>query len=172
MRYLFIVAALLIACVTKADPINGLVIRLSSQPEWRYGIYPTIDLPQSTTTNQVVEQIFKTTAFRTDAGIQSVKTFKILEIRHVYIPASDADPYTAVLVETDLGRKIAVFRLEPDKKWWSRVYDAWEKDCHLVATQLRGAPATGTPAEFPIIYVLLFSNEDPFPNPLVYSKFN
>jgi hypothetical protein len=175
MRYLFIVVALLIACVATADPINALVIRLSSQPEWRYGIYPTIDLPQSATTNQVVEQIFKTTAFKTDAGIQSVKTFKILEICQVYIPASDAVPYTAVLVETDLGRKIAVFRLEPDQKkpyWWSRVYDAWEKDCHLVATQLRGAPASGKPAEFPVVYVLVFSSEDGFPNPLVYSKFN
>jgi len=174
MRYLLIVFALLIACVTKADSITELVTRVSSQPEWRYGIYPTIDLPQSATTNQVVEQIFKTTAFRTDAGIQSVKTFKILEIRQVCIPASDAVPYTAVLTETDLGRKIAVFRLEQDQKkpyWWSRVYDA-KPSAYLVAKQLRGAPASGTPAGRPVVYVLLSSNESDFPVPLVYSKFN
>ena len=174
MRYLFIVLASLIACVTKADSIAECVTRVSSQPEWRYGIYPTINLPQSATTNQVVEQIFKTTAFHTDAGIQSVKTFKIVEIREVNIPASDAVPYTAVLAETDLGRKIALFRWEQDQTkpyWWSRVYDA-RPSCHLVATQLRGAPASGKPAEFPVVYVLLFSNESPFPNPLVYTKFN
>jgi hypothetical protein len=49
---------------------------------------------------------------------------------------------------------------------------AWAKDYHLVATQLRGAPASGTPAEFPVVYVLLFSNEDGFPVPLVYTKFD
>jgi len=174
MRYLFIVFALLTACVTKADSIAELVTRVSSQPEWRYGIYPTIDLPQSAATNQVVEQIFKTTAFYTDAGIQSVKTFKILEIRQVYIPASDAVPYIAVLAETDLGRKIAIFRLEQDQKkpyWWSRVYDA-EPSAHLVATQLRGAPASGTPAEFPVVYVLLFSGENGEVHPLVYQTFD
>lgn len=46
---------------------------------------------------------------------------------------------------------------------------AWSKDYHLVATQLRGAPASGSPAEFPVVYVLLFSND---PVPLVYTKFN
>jgi len=48
----------------------------------------------------------------------------------------------------------------------------WAKDYHLVATQLRGAPASGTPAEFPVVYVLLFSNENSFPVPSVYTKFD
>ena len=46
------------------------------------------------------------------------------------------------------------------------------KDYHLVATQLHGAPASGTPAEFPVVYVLLYSNEVGFPVPLVYTKFD
>ncbi|MGD0016375.1 MAG: hypothetical protein ABSC38_02500 [Verrucomicrobiia bacterium] len=49
---------------------------------------------------------------------------------------------------------------------------AWAKDYHLVTTQLRGAPASGTPAKFPVVYVLLFSNENGFPVPLVYTKFD
>jgi hypothetical protein len=46
------------------------------------------------------------------------------------------------------------------------------KDYHLFTTQLRGAPASGTPAKFPVVYVLLFSNEVGFPVPLVYTKFD
>jgi hypothetical protein len=49
---------------------------------------------------------------------------------------------------------------------------AWAKDYHLMTTQLRGAPASGTPAKFPVVYVLLFSNENGFPVPLVYTKFD
>jgi hypothetical protein len=49
---------------------------------------------------------------------------------------------------------------------------AWAKDYHLVTTQLRGAPASGTPAEFPVVYVSLYSTEDGFPVPLVYAKFD
>jgi hypothetical protein len=46
------------------------------------------------------------------------------------------------------------------------------KDYHLMTTQLRGAPASCTPAKFPVVYVLLFSNENGFPVPLVYTKFD
>jgi hypothetical protein len=46
------------------------------------------------------------------------------------------------------------------------------KDYHLVTTQLRVSPASGTPAEFPVVYVLLFSNEVDWPVPLVYTKFD
>jgi hypothetical protein len=175
MRYLLIVVALLVGLVAKADSIIELVTRVSSQPEWRYGIYPTIDLPRTATTNQVAEQVFKTTAFNTDAGIQSVKTFKLLEIRQVNIPASDTDSYTAVLVETDLGRKIAVFRWEQDQEkayWWSRVYDAkFAEDFHLVQTIAYDDPPPATNS----IYVLLLPLHDGAKvdiNPVVLKKFD
>ena len=48
---------------------------------------------------------------------------------------------------------------------------AWAKDYHLVTTQLRGAPASGTPAEFPVVYVLLVPDENGGINPLVYKTF-
>jgi hypothetical protein len=48
----------------------------------------------------------------------------------------------------------------------------WAKDYHLVATQLRGAPASGTPAEFPVVYVLLLSHETGWIQPLVYTTFD
>jgi hypothetical protein len=49
---------------------------------------------------------------------------------------------------------------------------AWAKDYHLVTTQLRGAPASGTPAEFPVVYVLLSPDENGGVNPLVYKTFD
>jgi hypothetical protein len=49
---------------------------------------------------------------------------------------------------------------------------AWAKDYHLMTTQLRGAPASGKPAKFPVVYVLLYSNTVGFPVPLVYTNFD
>jgi hypothetical protein len=49
---------------------------------------------------------------------------------------------------------------------------ALAKDYHLVTTQLRGAPASGTPAEFPVVYVLLTPDISGQLNPLVYQAFD
>jgi hypothetical protein len=46
------------------------------------------------------------------------------------------------------------------------------KDYHLVTTQLRGAPASGTPAEFPVVYVLLAPDISGQLNPMVYKAFD
>jgi hypothetical protein len=46
------------------------------------------------------------------------------------------------------------------------------KDYHLVTTVLRGAPASGTPAEFPIVYVLLAPDITGQLNPMVYKTFD
>jgi hypothetical protein len=46
------------------------------------------------------------------------------------------------------------------------------KDYYLVATQLRGAPVSGTPAEFPVVYVLLVSDINRHLNPMVYKTFD
>jgi hypothetical protein len=49
---------------------------------------------------------------------------------------------------------------------------AWAKDYNLLPTQLRGAPASGTPAEFPVVYVLLAPDITGQLNPLVYKTFD
>jgi hypothetical protein len=46
------------------------------------------------------------------------------------------------------------------------------KDYHLVTTQLRGAPASGTPPEFPVVYVLLAPDISGQLNPMVYKAFD
>jgi hypothetical protein len=46
------------------------------------------------------------------------------------------------------------------------------KDYHLVATQLRDAPDSGTPAKFPVVYVLLAPDMTGQLNPMVYKTFD
>jgi hypothetical protein len=46
------------------------------------------------------------------------------------------------------------------------------KDYHLVTTVLRGAPASGTPAGFPVVYVLLAPDITGQLNPMVYKTFD
>ena len=49
---------------------------------------------------------------------------------------------------------------------------ALAKDYHLVTTQLRGAPASGTPPELPVVYVLLAPDKTGQLNPMVYKTFD
>ncbi len=114
-----ILIALWAGCAT-ADPIDNLVTNLSSSHGmWINGIAPIIELPETATTEQVVERVFKMTGF--DEG--QVTRFKILETRTVHIQGSVPDLYTAVLVETKFGEKIVLLRYEGKTiGWWSRVY--------------------------------------------------
>ena len=133
---LLVVLALLCGCSTRQqpsvtpslkpqgaqpDPIAALVTRLSATHGlWINGMFPDLDLPATAPTQQVLEQVFKKTGF--DKG--NVRTFQIIETRQVQIPAAGfSDAFTAVLVETDLGRKIVLLK-SSSVSWWSRVYDA------------------------------------------------
>ena len=88
---------------TAPDPIAALVARLSAtEGMWINGTFPTIEAPSTATTQQVLELVFKKTGF--DKG--NVRTFQIIETREVQIPAAGfSGAFTAVLVETNLGRK-------------------------------------------------------------------
>jgi hypothetical protein len=105
-----------------SDSIDRLMARLSSYHGlWQNGAFPKLDVPATASTEQVVIRVFQKISF--DKG--RVAKSSILETRQVRIPGSLPDEYTAVLVETDLGRKIVLLQhvAEP-LGWWSRVYDA------------------------------------------------
>ena len=93
----------------------------SSHGLWVNGVYPTLDLPATASTEQVVARVFQMTGF--DKG--HVSSHRILETRQVRIGDRFPDAtYTAVLVDTDLGRKIVLRQhSSPSGGWWSRVYD-------------------------------------------------
>jgi hypothetical protein len=105
-----------------SDPIAALVARLTAtNGTWVNGVIPIIEVPLTASTQQVLERVFKRTGF--DKG--NVWTFQIIETRQVQIPAPgfSSDAFTAVLVETNLGRKIVLFSSSSSFRW-SRVYDA------------------------------------------------
>jgi hypothetical protein len=111
------------AAATGADPIGPLVERLSaSHGLWQNGMFADLGLPGTASKPQVVARVFEMTGF--DAG--HVKAFRITETRQVRIAGSLPDVYTAVLVDTEMGRKIVLLQYGTgaNPKWWSRVYDA------------------------------------------------
>ena len=122
MALLPILAALLVGCATTSDPVDRLVAKLSSSHGlWRNGGSPIPGLPATASTDQVVSRVFQMTGFVRG----HVTTHRILTVRKVRIPGDLPDIYTAVVTDTDLGRKIVLLRYEgPAAGWWSRVYDA------------------------------------------------
>jgi hypothetical protein len=118
-----IVAAMLVGCATASDPIDHLAADLfSTHGFWRNGLSQGIHLPETAKPEQVVEQFFKISYF--EHG--KVTNYTILKIRKVHIQYCEPE-YTAVLVQTNFGEKIVLFRYEPkspDLGWWNRVFDA------------------------------------------------
>lgn len=100
--------------------IERLVAWLSAHPLWENGLFPTLDLPPTASTEQVLSMIFRVTSF--DAG--RVDEHRILYSREAGIPGSLPNRYTAVLVATNQGQKIVLLRYTGRPVgWWSRVYD-------------------------------------------------
>lgn len=104
----------------ETDPVGELVARLSAgSGMWANGTFPTIDLPATAPIPQVVEVVLAKNRY----DKRQVTAHRIMETREVRIGDRPAErAYTAVLVETDLGRKVLLLR-PGSLGWWSRVYD-------------------------------------------------
>lgn len=104
------------------DPIEALVERLSlTHGMWVNGFAPKIDLPANAPTNQILEQMFKVIGFNNGR----VTSYQIVEMRQVRIHGGFQDTnFMAVLVETNLGRKVVLLQHQISSVgWWSRTYD-------------------------------------------------
>jgi len=108
-----------------ADPIDTLVDRLNSETFglWVNGTYPIIELPPEAKPQTVLSQAVKMTGF--DQG--HIKTYKMLEVREVELNVGRNEPYSAALVESDLGMKILLFKPERNSHWWTRFYSVPEE---------------------------------------------
>ncbi|HUG73167.1 MAG TPA: hypothetical protein VMK82_07080 [Steroidobacteraceae bacterium] len=101
----------------ETDPIAELVARLSATGGlWTNGMFRKIDLPATAPIPQVLKSALEYNRY--DKRV--VTAHRITETRGVRIGVEQG--YTAVLVDTDLGRKIVLLRHVPIG-WWSRVYD-------------------------------------------------
>ena len=106
--------------IVAADPISQLVERLSaSHGLWRNGLFPSLGLAKSASNDQIVARVLELSTF--DKG--RVTEHRILQTRHVQISAEQQELYVAILVETNIGRKIVLVKfIGPEAGWWSRVY--------------------------------------------------
>ena len=106
------------------DAIDQLVARLSSPSHgmWHNGLYQPVSLPATASPDEVGTKVFQ--KYISMHG-SHVGRHEVLATRPVRIPkAGPSDAYTAVLVETNLGRKIVLLQHEsPGLGWWNRVYD-------------------------------------------------
>lgn len=137
MRSVFfvIIAVMLIGCTTTAEPIDRLVTHLQSY-KWGNGGFPNLDLPQTASTQEVVSKVLKVTSINQGR----VTSYNILKIRHVRIRGGLPNLYTAVLVKTNFGEKIVLFKYQSEAAgWWSRVYDA------MPPPEIAPQPALSTP---------------------------
>ncbi len=104
-----------------ADPIAELVVRLSATHGlWQNGLFVPIQLPASASHEQVLLRLFELSAF--NAG--RVSEHHVLDARRIEIPGGAQGQYTALLVHTNLGRKIVILKFSgPGAGWWSHIYD-------------------------------------------------
>ncbi len=104
-----------------ADPIAELVARLSATHGlWHNGMFLPVQLPADASNERVLSRLFELSAF--DAG--RVSSHHLLEARQIEIPGEVQGRYTALLVQTNLGRKIVILKfIGPEVGWWSRIYD-------------------------------------------------
>lgn len=108
------------SAVDSRDAIDELADELSENPLWMNGEYPSIRLSGKADHEEVISECFTMTGF--EKG--HVKEHRIISIRKVKIRGPLPDDYFAALTDTDLGKKIVLFRYEnPDTGWWARVYD-------------------------------------------------
>ena len=108
------------------DPIDRIVKKDSADPFFPSGLTGIIKLPPTAPVSEITARALGLTG----------TNVTILETRLVHISYGDSDKllppesvlYTAVLVDTDTGRKVVLLQFERDKRdppggWWSRVYD-------------------------------------------------
>ena len=108
---------LLLACVT-SDPISDLAKRLNSQNGmWINGLYPEILLPPTASTTEVINEAVKISGF--DEG--HIKEYHIVTTRKLLLNDGNLHEYTAILLDSDRGRKILLMR-HNGHSWWTRFY--------------------------------------------------
>jgi hypothetical protein len=105
-----------------SDPIDALVAQLTrTGGMWLNGLSPVLELPENASTEELVAEFFQKVSY--EQG--QIKSHTIADSRRVTItPGIFDDQYTAVLVDTNLGRKILLLQYSKNGGWWSRVYDA------------------------------------------------
>lgn len=105
----------------EADPIEALAAELGkSHGMWTNGSSPVLELPADAPVEEVVAEFFRKVSYEqgpvTTQTIQQTRSVRIAD-------AASNDEYTAVLLDTNLGRKILLLQYSPAIGWWSKIFD-------------------------------------------------
>jgi len=135
LTLLFLLGAAYANANAATNSIDALVQRLNSMEySWVDSMGPYIGLSSNASPQQIVGVAAKEWSWLT-----KVKRFKIVEVRQVKV--TYLQECSAALIETNVGRKICLFRYLQDEKegsWWTRFFDVAEKVEPL--TSANGAP--------------------------------
>jgi hypothetical protein len=107
-----------------SDSIDQLVAELSGDyGEWQNGTVMPVHLPSSAMPKEVISQLYQSRDTRYG---NIITNFQIVEIRPVQIRWSFPNTnFTAVLMDTNLGRKITLLQYEDSTTgWWNKTFDA------------------------------------------------
>jgi hypothetical protein len=103
------------------DAIDTLIAKLNGSHVWRNGRYPSIRLPSNAPIDAVVEEAIGKVGFNEGR----VEHYTVVSARSVYLDSYRNQEYCALLIDTNLGRKILLMTHEGDATgWWTRFYDA------------------------------------------------
>ncbi len=100
------------------NPIESLAKKLSeSHGLWTNGTFKPIVLVENVTDEQIIKQFVKNVV---DEEHKLTK-HKILKSQQINISSQE---YRAVLLDTNLGRKIILMKFYSPKSWWTKIFDA------------------------------------------------
>jgi hypothetical protein len=116
LHWLAILSVIVFSGCTSRDPIDRVVQQASSNRYFGNGPFKPINLPPTSPITNLLAQAFEKT-FPLPSHVEKIS---ILEQREVSISSIS---YTAVLVETENGRKVVLLRYINDQRWWSEVYN-------------------------------------------------
>ncbi len=126
MRVLFLgilIVSALAGCSRK-DPIDQVMDYVSHETVLSYPFVP-INLPATATPQELISALKD----RGDFQRKQITSIKIIRVRsvHTSLPSVPVD-YTTVLLNTDVGQKVVLFRpLKSETgmgEWYWRIYDA------------------------------------------------
>jgi hypothetical protein len=126
MRVLFLgilIALGLLGCSRK-DPFDRVMDHVSHETVLSYPFVP-IKLPATTTPEELISALKVRGVFQRE----QITSIKIMQVRSVHTsPPSVPEEYTAVLLDTDAGQKVVLFRpLKSEtgmEEWYWKIYDA------------------------------------------------
>lgn len=120
IAYLISLYVLVLSGCTHNDPIERLMTQVPFEDCASYMFQP-VSLPVTASPQQVIAALSKRGTFRYD----QITNFTILEVRKVHSQQEGAKSvfYSAVLIDSNLGRKIVL--LQPENiGWYYKIYDA------------------------------------------------